>query len=231
MRHHHNRVQSGASHFRRRRGMGGLAPKAELGRDHGERAFLGGDVRRAGVPAQNRIDVPKRTRAQHVELPVAAFFGRRAVKADGALGLVIGHPVLHGNRGEQSGGAQQVVPAAVTRASRNQGLALGNRILRQPGERIVFSEDGDDGLPLPPFGCERGRDSGDVVGNPEAGGPKLGLEELGAALLVVTRVPRGPRSSARPLCNGRPVGPYSEECDRDRPRSHSRRRPQSAASR
>ena len=103
--HHHKTVECGASHLGRGRGVGRLAVETELGGSDGERALFGCHVGIAGMPAQDGVDILEQAGADHVQLSAAAFFGGRAVEADGALDFLFGHPVLDGDRGEEGSGS------------------------------------------------------------------------------------------------------------------------------
>ncbi len=159
--HEHDGVERGAAAVGRDGGVGGDAVEGELGGDDGERAAVVDAVAVAGVPVQDDVDVVEEAGADHVDLAGAAFFGGRAVVAEGAGDVVCGHVLLDRDGGESGAGAEEVVAAAVAGRVGDDGVAGGFGLLREAGEGVELAEDGDDGR----AGAVAGDEGGGLIGD------------------------------------------------------------------
>jgi hypothetical protein len=63
--------------------------------------------------------------------------------------VVGGHVLLDGDGGEGSTGAEEVVAAAMAGSVGNDGVAGGLGLLREPGQRVELTQNGDEGKPEP----------------------------------------------------------------------------------
>ena len=98
----------------------------------------------------------------------AAFLRGTAVIAHAPRHLVLGEPVFHGRGGEQGGGAEQIVAAAMAVAAGFQRPRFRHaRFLTEARQGIVFAEEGDDGSAFAPFAHQRGGNPGDLLGDAE----------------------------------------------------------------
>lgn len=178
----HDGVEGGAALFGVRGGVGGDAAEAELGGDVGEGGFETGLIGVAGVPGEDGVDVFEGAGADHVDFAAAALFGGGTEDFERAFEALI----AEGDGGEDGAGAEEVVAAAVAGGVGDAGVALGDVVLREAGEGVVFGHEADDGLAGAVGGDEGGGDVGDAGFDGEAGGFQFGLEESGAFALFVT---------------------------------------------
>uniref|UniRef100_A0A0N4ZWA7 Twin arginine translocase protein A n=1 Tax=Parastrongyloides trichosuri TaxID=131310 RepID=A0A0N4ZWA7_PARTI len=189
-------VQGRAPAIRRAGGVGGRAVEAELAADVGLGRALAGAVDGCRVPMKRDIHVSEQAVADHEGLGRAAFFGGRAIDAQLALDVVVNHPLADGDGGMAGGRAEQVMAATVA-GDRMQGLFDRRYRLRQAGQGVELSQQGDHrALAVLEAGDESGRLAGDACGDREAGG--LGVGQAGsifdggapAASVVVGRAAR-----------------------------------------
>ena len=136
------------------------------------------------------VGVLENARAHHEGFGGAALLGRAAVIAHAPGHLVGGKPVLHGSGGEQRGGAEQIVAAAVAMPSGLDRTRFGHiGLLAETGQRVVFAEEGDDGTALAPFAHHGGGNARDILGDAETlmaqlgqmfgAGSRLGVADFG----------------------------------------------------
>ncbi len=96
------------------------------------------------MPVQDDVDILEEAGAHHVHLAGAAFLGRGSVEAQGAGEVVLGHVLPGGDGGERGPGAEEVVAAAVAGRGGDDGLAGGDGLLREAGQRVVLAQDGNE---------------------------------------------------------------------------------------
>jgi hypothetical protein len=59
--------------------------------------------------------------------------------------MVVFHVLAQRDRGQGGAGAQEVVSAGVSGCAGDEGLALWHGVLGETGQRVEFSQNGDDG--------------------------------------------------------------------------------------
>ena len=97
-------------------------------------------------------------------------------------------------------GAQQIVPAAMARAAPRQRTMLGDAgLLAQPGQRVVFAEDGDDRPVLAGLAHHCGRDAGEVLRDAEPVALQHGLMLGGRADFLEVELRHAPDAVAEGL--------------------------------
>ena len=167
--HQFDRVQCAAPQLRRRRGVRGSAVKRKIDAGVGQRQRRVDAGERCRMPGDRDIHVAERTGAGHEAFRRTTFLGRAAVVADAALDAVGFQVVLHRRGGEQGGGAEQVVAAAMAETGTRQRFLFRDAgLLRQAGQRVVFAEDGDHRAVLTGLAHHGGGDAGDVAGDAES---------------------------------------------------------------
>lgn len=178
-------VESGAPGVGGGGGVGGASGETEFAGDVGEPGVAVGFIAVEGVPGEDDGGVLEGVGADQVDLAAAAFLGGGAVEADGAGGFGGFEVVFDGDGGEGGGGAEEVVAAAMAGSAIDAGLALGDVLLGETGEGVVFADDADNGGSGAPFGDEGGRDAGHVFGDAEAVGLEFVAKQGGAFELLV----------------------------------------------
>ncbi len=147
------------------------------------------DVR---VPGDGGVEVVKEPVAHHEELAAQRFFGRRAVEADGARELTGLDEFLDRQGRADTGGAEQVVAAAVARRPGLERLLGRLGALRDPGEGVVLTENADDRMAFAIGRDEGGGQSGHAPVDREALGFEIVLEEGGGPGLPEPGFGKGP---------------------------------------
>ena len=131
--HEHDGVEGGTAAVGRHGGVGGDPVEGEACGGDGERASVVDGVAVGGVPVEDDVHVFEETGANHVDFAGAAFFGGRAVVAEGACDVVFGHEVFRRDGGEGGTGAEEIVSAAVAGGSADDGFASGDGLLGEAG--------------------------------------------------------------------------------------------------
>ena len=93
--------------------MAGYPMKVNFERVHGERRAVPDDVCAARVPANGGVEVVKNPFAGHVGFAHKRFFGRAAVKTNGARDIFSFHRSFQPHHRPHAGGAKQVMATAV----------------------------------------------------------------------------------------------------------------------
>ena len=185
MGHHHHRVERRAALVRRAGRVRGDALEAELRGDDRERAGARGDVAVVRVPVQDDVGVVEEAGAHHVDLAVAALFGRRAVVADGAGQLARLELRLDGQRRRQRRDAQQVVAAAVPGRASHPRLLFRARSPATTRQRVELAHDPDHRLAAAPRGDKSRRHAGHALVDAKARGLQLVAQQRRALRLLV----------------------------------------------
>ena len=164
--HQLQRVERAAAEMGRGRGMRGASGEDEIGAGVGERRRHHDFPEARRVPGDGDIGVSEGPGAHHEGFCRTAFFRGAAVIAHAAGNFVDGEPVLHGGGGEQRGGAEQVMAAAVAVASDFDRARFRHAgFLAETRQRIIFAEEGDDGTAFACFAHQRGGNAGDFFGD------------------------------------------------------------------
>src|SRR6185437_17169178 len=101
-------------------------------------------------------------------------------------------PVLHRGRGEQRGGAQKIMAAAMAMSAGLDRPMLGDAgFLAEAGQGVIFAKEGNDRSAFAPFAHHGGGNIGDVLGDAKTlvtqlaemlgRGTRLGIADLGHA--------------------------------------------------
>ena len=99
--------------------------EAEGGLNIGQRAEVEHAAKTFGMPGHRRVDIVEQAFAHHKGFAGAAFFAGTAVEAQCAALAVFRPPGFDGESGGQTGGAEQIVSAAVAVAVFHQRLWRG----------------------------------------------------------------------------------------------------------
>ena len=173
--------------------MRGAPGEDEIGAGVGERRRHHDFPEARRMPGDGDVGVVEGARAHHEGLCRAAFFRGAAVIAHAPRHLVLGEPVLHGGGGEQRGGTEQIVAAAMAVAAGLQRARLGHAgLLAEAGQRVIFAEEGDDGPAFAPFAHQRGGNACDLLGDAETLMAQLGQMFGGRARLGVAHLGHRP---------------------------------------
>src|SRR3954465_10047516 len=166
------------------------------------------------MPGDGDVGVFKCAGAHHEGFCRAALLRGAAVIAHATRHLVLGKPVLHRRRGEESCGTEQIVTAAMTvaagldrtmlpdarlpAAAPQRSVPRAARLLAEARQRVIFPHEGNDRSALAPFAHHRGRNARDLLGDAKAlmtqlgkmlgGGPRLGVADFGHAPDLVAEV-------------------------------------------
>ena len=170
-------VQRAAAQVRRAARVRGHAVEHEVRAHDGHIAIRAHLVDGARVPGVGKVHVVKAACARDELLGARALLGRAAKEDHRAVHLVLDHVVLQRHGRRKRARADQVVAAAVTRAAGHHRLLGGaGRLLRQPVQRVVLSQQAHHRLARTDLvgGGKRRGDVRDVV----LDGKALGLERL-----------------------------------------------------
>src|SRR3954449_2448912 len=151
------------------------------------------------MPGDGDVGVFECTGAYHEGFCRAALLRGAAVIAHATRHLVLGKPVLHRRRGEESCGTEQIVTAAMAvAAGLDRTMLRDARLLAEARQRVIFPHEGNDRSALAPFAHHRGRNARDLLGDAKAlmtqlgkmlgGGPRLGVADFGHAPDLVAEV-------------------------------------------
>jgi hypothetical protein len=164
----------------------------ELRADEREGALQRRDVAIARVPRQDDVNVAEEACADHVDLAIAAFLGRRAVIADGARDLRRLERVLDRDGRQRRAASQQVVAAAMAVTAGDARLLHRFCLLRQPWQRVELTHDADHRLAAAPLGDERRRHVGHPLPDTEPRLPQFLHEQARALRLLEPRLGKLP---------------------------------------
>ena len=143
--HQFDRIQRTASQMRRSSGVGRPALEAVgdlVVGEHGDRHDAVGPE---GMPGDRRVDVVKNAVACHKRLAGTTLLAGAAVVTDDAGKSFPLQHALDGNRRRQRSRAEQIVAAAVAGAPLNQwGFFRDTASLAHSGQRVEFTQNGDD---------------------------------------------------------------------------------------
>src|SRR6202008_1252010 len=106
--------------------MGGTPPEGKVKPRVGEAHCVVDPIDGGRMPGDGDIDILEVAGAYHEHLGRASLLGGAAVVAHASLNALRGQVVLDGGGGQQSGGAQHVVPAAMPMATRFDLSGLGD---------------------------------------------------------------------------------------------------------
>ena len=113
---------------------------------------------RIGMPVQHRVQVVEQALARHVDLGPFGLLGSAAIDTQRARNVMLGHQIFQRNGRPDGSGPKQIMPAAMTtRDMVFARLLMRNRLVAEPGQRIVFSQHAEDRAARSPFRDERGR--------------------------------------------------------------------------
>ena len=164
--------------------MRSLSIETHLCGDIRQPALIVGLTPVPGMPYQGDVDILESSGAKHVDLASAAFFSRRAIETDGPAELVRSKVVLHRDGGQRRRRSKQVVTTAVAITPRHNRIPLGDCLLREARERVIFAQDRDDRLALSPFCDERCLQAGDLLLNTKSLRREFFAEDRCAAHLL-----------------------------------------------
>jgi hypothetical protein len=179
-------IERRATSLRIRRSVRGATLEAVLDVVHGEAASCPHRVHRGGVPGDGQVEIVENAVASHEHLAVAGLFGGAAVIANGSGCSGGNEPGLDHAGRRKCRRAEQVVSTAVPRAVGNDGRLRIDAFLGEPGQRIVLTEESDDGtaFALGEFRHEGSRQTTDIAGDRETvGGEVIRMEFAGLELL------------------------------------------------
>ena len=135
----HDAIERGASAIGRGGGVGGDAVEIEAAAVVGEQGTHVDAIGIAGMPGQDGVDIVEQAGVEHIDFAAAAFFGRRAVVAEGSIDAFRLHLLFNRDGGESGGGAQQIVAAAVAgRAGVGREIARARPFARGRGGRRIL---------------------------------------------------------------------------------------------
>ena len=158
------RIEGAAAEPRRRSGVRCLAEELYFRGGQRQPGPVGDLVLVVGVPGQDDIGVLESAGHDHEGLADQDLLGGRSEDLDGAGQLLRDARLVRGDSGGDSGGSEQVVPAAVPRRiGRARILFRLAGLLREAGERVVLGEDADDGRAGTGGGHECRRHPADVA--------------------------------------------------------------------
>jgi len=160
----------------------------ELGGSDGQRAAVRHGVAVGRMPVQNHIDIAKKSRADHVDLAVAALFGGRTVISQCPRHAIVRHVLFESHRCEGRSGSQKVMAAAMARPRGYQRITVGHGSLRETRQRVEFAENADDGLAFAIGGDEGGRLLRHACLDAEAGLLQIALQKSRALFFVVAQL-------------------------------------------
>ena len=139
------------------------------------------------MPGQCNIQVVEHASARHKNFSCAAFFGRRSVKPDRASKLLFCQIFFQRNCRKGRSHAKQIMATAVTGRSGDARFFFDNaRFLRQPWQRVVFTQNADDWFAAAEAGDKSRWDVANVVLNLKACSAQFAFEQVGALLFFVT---------------------------------------------
>ncbi len=142
--HQRHRIERAAPEMGRGRSVRRHPFKVECRLDIGERAEVEQAAETFGMPGDGGVDIVEQPLAHHKGFAGSALFAGTAVETHRAAPAVLRHPRFQRERRRQSGGAEQVMAAAVAVAVLFQRLRpRAARPLAEPGQRVELAENGD----------------------------------------------------------------------------------------
>ena len=168
--HQLHRIQGRTAQMRRARGVRGHAVEVKLLLDAGHAGAAGDLVYIGRMPGDGRVQVLPHMIARQKRLARAALLAGTAKKDDRALLLRVLLQIRLDREGRrQRARTQQVMPAAMAAAARNQrGVMRAGCLLRQAGQRVKLAQNANYRMAMAPAAAEGRLDAAHVGGDGKA---------------------------------------------------------------